>query len=403
MIQTPRVLSGVLTMTGLLLVAMPPAVHAQAVKAAGAWDRSIALETSNELAKARSVLIEAYGQTPESYDVTLRLGWLSLKLKEADQAISYYIRASKMPDATADAKVGLASSMALAGYQALARGDVPSARARWLEALGADPTCADARAGLDLVGPSTEVTPELWYGYLNDGTSSTSANAFFLAVPYRANDHVTVRGAYRRIQSGSTVTSSSLLGTHDEFYGAMAFEQGMAATEFMGLAWHDSTGTIPGFAGSLRLGGRYGVTAVASGFDKSAGWNRQLLAQAFAWPTPWLALALGARTTGDPDGSSTSVTFGATLKNAQAEVDVRGHAGKERWAFSMAAPMIMSFSTATDGGATVTAFFRVSRQLAVGAQAQFEHLLASTSTTTGQYVGVAVGVRWLPSRGKETK
>jgi hypothetical protein len=83
-------------------------------------------------------------------------------------------------------------------------------------------------------------------------------------------------------------------------------------------------------------------------------------------------------------------------------MDVEGHVGTEVWAFSMAAPMIMSFAGSTDAGLTATATVRLTRQVSLCGQFQIERLPAASSASQGRYTGVAAGIRWFPGRGKET-
>jgi len=378
------------------------------------WDRSIALENANDLVQAKAVLLQAYGPDPPYYWVTLRLGWLSLRMRQADDALRFYRRAPTRPDAPAatnwDATVGLSMALTLAGYQALDRGDLPTARRSWQDALRLAPNSADARRGLDLVGPSRGAAPEVWAGYLSDSGSSSSASALFLQLPYRVNDRVSVRAAFRRISAASSTDASStssstaaesLFGTQSEAYGALSFERGIAAAEGMALVLHNSVETVPGVALGLRAGGRYGVTATVSGLQRTEGWNSQVIAQGFVWPASWLALAGGARITRDPAGNSTSAVLGATLRRGAAQVDVQGHAGSETWAFSMAAPMVMSFAASTTSGATATASFGAGRQWVVCVQLQLERLPATSTAAAGWYSGMAAGVRWIPSRRKE--
>ena len=60
---------------------------------ATAWDRSVALEQEGKIDEARRLLLDAWGPTSESYEVTVRIAWLSLQLREAEAAVSAYSRA----------------------------------------------------------------------------------------------------------------------------------------------------------------------------------------------------------------------------------------------------------------------------------------------------------------------
>jgi len=186
-------------------------------------------------------------------------------------------------------------------------------------------------------------------------------------------------------------------------YGAVSIEQGIAATEVMGFVLHNATATVPGMAGSVRLGGRYGLAAPVSGMSRPDGWNSQVLAQGVVWPLPWAAFSAGARITRDPAETSVSLVGGATLRHAGAELNMQAHAGTERLAFSMGAPTVMSFASATDAGVTFTASYGLSRQVVLCGQAQIERLPPSVDTNAGTYLGVAAGLVWYPNRVKEAK
>jgi len=108
---------------------------------AGAWDRSVKAEQANDLPRARAALADAYGEAPDSYEVALRLAWLSLRLKKGEAAATLYRLAARLDGAGPEATQGLADALTLTGFDAFARGDRATARARWLEALRVNPSC----------------------------------------------------------------------------------------------------------------------------------------------------------------------------------------------------------------------------------------------------------------------
>ena len=130
----------------------PRPVGAQG-KTVGAWDQSIALEAKNDLKGAERVLLDAYGATPQSYDVSLRLAWLSLRMREPNVAIERYRRARGMKDATPEATQGLASALTMGGFVAIDRGDMAAARGAFGEAVTLDPHLAKTLLVQRVVGP----------------------------------------------------------------------------------------------------------------------------------------------------------------------------------------------------------------------------------------------------------
>jgi tetratricopeptide (TPR) repeat protein len=376
---------------------------------AGAWDRSVKAEQANDLPRARAALADAYGEAPDSYEVALRLAWLSLRLKKGEAAATLYRLAARLDGAGPEATQGLADALTLTGFDAFARGDRATARARWLEALRVNPSCADAPRGLDLIGPVPTVTPEVWGGYLTSSQSASAAQAIYLHAPAQVTDQVGVRFAYRHIGStagstggGATSTSTSLFGQQDEFYAGATFARSYLGVQVIGFALRSPDETVPGAAVALRVGARYGVSLTAASMSRSTGANRQIMPQIYVWPTPYVGLTTGARVTNDSDGSTTSAVVGATVIVGRALVDLQAHTGTERWAFSMAGPTVMSLFASSKYGGTLTAGFELSRTASLYLQAQYEHITQpGTSVQDGRYTGLSVGFRWSPKAGKK--
>jgi tetratricopeptide (TPR) repeat protein len=404
---------------------------------AGAWDRSLAAERSGDLAGARATLARAYGARPDSYEVAVRLAYLSLKLRRGEEAIALYRLAAGLPGAGPEAQAGLGAALALLGYQELARGERAAARARFTAALAAAPGDADARRGLELAGPAAAVRPELWLGYLSAALGPTSDSTFatFLAAPWQVNDAVTVRVAYRHLEplgtrpgaaagvaslqprgygpgggmggggtgggTGPGGAGGGLRDRQDEAYASVRLERPRAAAELMGMLLLPSVGkAIGGPAGTVRLGRDYGLAVDGAGLALPGGWNGQVAPTAFYWPTPRLGLGAGARLTWDAAGAATSGRAGATVRLGRLDLDLGGHYGAERWPVSLGAASVLSVPGDLAYGGTLTATVRVTRAVTLGLQGQLERV--TQGPATGSYSSVALGLRLTPALGKET-
>jgi hypothetical protein len=295
-----------------------------------------------------------------------------------------------------------AAALVRFGYHALDRGDLGAARRAWREALTLDRNALGAREGLDIVGPSSGAAPEAWFGHLSAKGDSSSAQAIYVALPYRINDAVSVRAAFRSIGSIATTTGATgIFGSQSEYYASVTLERGISATEVMALALSNTAGTITGIAASTRFGGKYGVSLTLSALNQTTGWNTQVIPEAFAWLGPSVAVWGGVRITSDSLLSAASPLLGITLRGGPVELDGQGHFGKERLAFGMAGPTVMSFLASTSRGMTLTGSLALgkTKSLVLFGQWQSEQLLTIDGTTGyGSYSGFAAGVRWIPGR-----
>lgn len=360
-----------------------------------AWTASLAAESTGDVRHARAIMVTAFGEHPDTYAPCVRLAWLSLQLNRGREAAELYRRARQLPGALLEATQGLTLALARAGYEELDRGNIPSARRHWQEALRLDASQADALAGLDLVGPSASLTPEVWGGHVTSTSNASSANVLYVQVPARINDHVSVRGVFRSALSpGAARGTTSAFESQQEFFGGATVEQGVAAVEVIGLRLHASSGDTTGGVASLRVGGRAGVTLTASGLNNATGWNTQFMPEAFVWVSPTLALAGGLRVTTATSTTTVSGIAGATVNAGALRFDIAGHAGTERSALTVAGPTILSFANDTTAGGSVTAAYRVDRSTTVFAQLQFEQLSASA----GRYMSLAGGIRFTLSQ-----
>ncbi len=383
----------------------PPASHpaASEERRAGAWDRSVRLERRGDVAGARRILVQAYGARPETYEVTVRLAWLALRLHQAREAIDGYRRALELEGAGPEAAEGLRSALVLLGSQALARGDRAGARRSYGEALRLRPGDSAATDGLVAAGQERALSPALWLGYLGgklDGDWS-SAGVLVLQVPIKLTDHLQVRATYRHVEplSGSDSSSGSLFGRQDELFGAIGITDRVGAVELHGFAAFPSgKDAIPGVALATRLGWRWGMTLDASALVHSTGWNYQLQPSLFYWPRAWLGLAAGTRVTWDPAGTSASAQLGASLRlGPRVELELEGHLGTERWPLSLTGPTLFALDATFVGGLSAVVTARVHRELTLTLQLQGERLSSNYTTNGGSYLCIAAGLRWSPA------
>ncbi|MCC6523992.1 MAG: hypothetical protein IT373_15135, partial [Polyangiaceae bacterium] len=187
---------------------MVPSAPIRALRSS-AWDRSVALEQAGDVAGARDALELAWTAEPESYEVALRTGWLSLRLDEVERAVARYERARSLPGAGPDAERGLAAAHTRAGYQDLAAGARAEARAHFDAALALDPEAPDATAGRALA-PSERIAPELWASFVgwSLGRSRAYGGGVFVALPLELADDARLRAAYRHLELSATEPGS---------------------------------------------------------------------------------------------------------------------------------------------------------------------------------------------------
>lgn len=382
---------------------------------AGAWDRSVEREKAGDLAGAREVLLEAFGASPEGYEVTVRLAWLSLQMGDSDRAIGWYERAISLEGAGPEARQGLASAHEQRGFGRLDRADRAGARQDFGAALDIDPKREDARRGLDLVGPASRVDPEVWLGLLRQNLpgDSYTAGAVFIHVPWQLEDHLTLRLAYRYVGSednqpsqppspespgpGRQSAGSGLsLVHHHELYAGGGVKSAYVDAELLGIGVFPSDeDAAPGAGLRLRAGSSFGVLVEAAALHRERGWNQQVVPGLYFWPSPFVGLAAGMRYTMDDVGKDPSGWLGLSLARDRTEFHVRGHLGTERWPFSASEPSILSIDPETTAGAKAALLLPLSPTWQLGIQAQFEKL--RDQDRNGAYVGASMGLRWSPA------
>ncbi len=400
-------LAGALPLLTAPMVAAQPATDEQLLNRSGAWDESLRLEKSGRPAVARSLLTWAWGEQPTSYEVALRIGWLSLALTDGERAAAAYHQAGGLPGADLDAQVGLSSALTMTGYDDYADGDYTAARRQWRDALSLHPGADDARRGLILVREQ-RFDPELWLSFV--GTSapdeSLAGGSALLYLPLQVADWLVLRAAFRHLESSVTRVTSveSPMGP-----GRTPSRRWSENDVFAGLGvglpwlWLDAWGTglfldgdkpVGGEAARLRIGRRWGLTLDQAALGRKAGWNVQLAPQAFIWPLPELGFSAGTHLTLDEIGNDVSAIAGISLVTKPVEIHVQGHVGPQRWPVSLDGPTV----TTTDGNLTVggklTVMVPMSEQWALGLQGQVAQL--ELDSGKGLYGTAALGLRWSP-------
>ncbi len=430
----------------LALVLLAPAAAAAPPRAradpytydlrAGAWDCSVELERTGHLREARALLVRAWGREPAGYEVSVRLGWLSLKLGDGARAAREYRHARTLPGAGPEATQGLASALTLEGYDELEDGDRGAARGHWRAALALDPAQDDARKGLDLAR-AQRIDPELWVGYVGEriGTTQGDGLSVFALLPLQLSDHFRLRAAYRvswldlrRTTNGATSaalgaparrpragpgsgmggmggnggqganaasTSGETLWHEQDAYLGFGFGGADAWLDVLGMAILPSDErAVPGQAAQLRLGRRFGIDAVEATLRRQRGWNAQVAPHAFVWPVDWLALWAGPRFTIDEQGDPASIEAGVTLATRPFQLYVSGHAGTQRWPVSPAVPLVLTLDQDLPLGGSAALLFAITPHWSLGLSSELEKL--SAQGDDGTYTSFAAGLGWSP-------
>ena len=405
------VMGGVALVTALAAGAgAQPAGDPQDLRA-GAWDRSVQLEQQGNVEGARALLWQAWGATPEGYEVTVRLAWLSLQLGDSDPAIAGYARGKDLAGAGPEAQQGLASAHAQRGFTRLDRGDKAGAREDFGTALAIDPDHAEALRGLDVAGPASHVDPELWLGVLHQAFPQDrwTAGALFLHIPWQVDDTWRLRAAYRYVGSAVQIEgppSGSRRGKQSdggievlhqhEVYGGFGFTSAYVDGQVLGIGvMPPDEDAVPGAGLQLRAGSTFGLQADAAAMHRSTGWNLQVVPGLYVWPSPTIGLAAGLRHTNDEAGGDTSGWAGFSWAKERSELHVRGHLGTERWAFSAAEPSVLTLTPETWLGGNAALLVPMSATWQLGLQAQVETL--RLDDTKGIYAGASIGLRWSPA------
>ncbi len=394
-------------------LSVPPAPEGlptdeQLERRSGAWDGSVQLERTGRQRQARSLLTHAWGRSPSSYEVALRLGWLSLALGEGHQAAAAYDRARWLPGADHEAVLGLSSGLTMAGYDDFEAGDAPAARQHWHHALRLNPAAEDARRGL-VLAREQRFDPELWLAFVGTSAPDTSliGGSALLHLPLQLKDWVVLRAAYRHLESSvSTVgPTATPMGSGGSGRARRFSEKDLFAGLGVGIPWLwldawgaaillDGEQAVGGELARLRVGRRWGIALDQAALGRETGWNAQLAPQAFVWPIPELGLSAGAHVTLDEAGDEISAVAGASLVTASVEVHLQGHLGRQRWPVSLDGPTVLTTDGDVTGGGKVTVMIPASDRWALGLQGQIERLEGDEGA--GVYGSAAVGLRWSP-------
>lgn len=361
------------------------------------WEQSIALESLGALAAAREAMVAAYGPRPAVYAPCVRLAWLSWRLGMVEEALRLYARARGLDADQPEAPAGEALVRVAQGWAQVARGELPAARRNWEQVLATPqaPVSAreEARGGLQRIGYANEVAPELWGATIGATPGGSAASVLYVGVPVRVNAAHSLRVALRTVTGASARTAdSAFFASQVELFVGGGVEVQNVAMEGVLFRLATQAAGRSGAGVSARLGGTQGLTLTGAAISTGRGSNLQLAPALFRWVTPRLSLSAGARLTSDSGVAMTSVLAGAAYRAPRVALELRGHAGRERWALDMGGPTLLSFLGATDAGGTGTLSVAVTPRLWVSAQGQAERL-APTAAGGGWYRSLAVGVR----------
>ena len=375
---------------------------AQAPLRATAWDRSLADEKQGRLSDARAALVAAWGEQPDSYEVSLRVAWLTLRLGDASRAVVLYERARHLEGAGPDATQGLIAALLAAGDACVADKDVEGARVNWRRVLELDADNEPARRGLATI-PEDTLIPQLWMAYLAESTGAfrSHGGAIFAHVPLVLG-RWRFRLAYRQerlwVREGSPLRFAGdprRYVQHDAYAGA-GYAAGPFSADLLGLALLPSSEkAVFGQSATLRVGRRYGCWVDQALLGRERGTSLQLVPRAFVWPWAEFALSAGARLTTDDRGRAASALASATYATPSLWLDLSGAAGLERWPVVPAVPEVLTYGEDILLSGRLTALVSLSSQWAVGGQAELAAL--DVEGFRGGALSVALGLSWFPS------
>ncbi|MBK8999784.1 MAG: hypothetical protein IPM35_29045 [Myxococcales bacterium] len=378
---------------------------AQAEQRVGAWDRSLELERAGDARSARELLLTAWGPAPESYEVSVRLAWLTLELGRPSEAIPLYRRACTLPGAGPEATRGLASALVRDGFDALEAGDRSRARRRFEEALQLFPGDRDAERGLELA-KERPFTAELWLGGLAVTSSepTVSGGFGFVHARFAPSDALRLRAAYRlsvtsqeRSSQGSGPgrAGRSVTRTRHEGWAGVGLEERSWRAEVLGFGvFAAPAAAVPGQAARLSVGRRVGAALDETLLLPRGDTQLALRPMLFAWPTPALGLAAGARVTHAGDATLVAAELGTSLVTDSVELYASGLLGKARKPVFLDIPMLVDVEGELVAGGVLSVLFPVGPELALGVSAEAHALDDAGDAIT--YGSLAAGLRWSP-------
>lgn len=387
-----------------LAVAQLP-TDAQADQRVGAWDRSVELERAGDPRGARELLLAAWGPAPESYEVSVRLAWLTLELGRPNEAIALYRRARELPGAGPEATRGLASALVRAGFDAVEAGDRPLARRRFEEALELFPGDRDAERGLQLA-KERPFSAELWLGglWVTSSEPALSGGSGFLHARFAPTRALRLRAAYRLSVTSQEQSSrgngpgragGSITRTRHEGWAGVGLEARSWRAEVLGFGvFAAPAAAVPGQAARLSVGTSVGAALDEALLLPKGDTQVALRPMLFAWPTPALGLAAGARVTHGSEGTRVAAELGASLLTESVEVYASGLLGKARRPVFLDIPMIVDVEGELLEGGVLSVLVPVGRGLALGVSGEAHALDDDGDAIT--YGSLAAGLRWSP-------
>lgn len=364
-----------------------------------AWDRSVALEQRGRLSEARAALQDAWGLESDSYEVSVRLAWLTLRLGDASGAAALYERARGLEGAGPEATEGLILALLLAGDQCIADKDLDGARAAWRRVLKLDPNNQPARQGLSTI-PGKYLSPELWVAYLTESTGAfrSFGGVVFAQLPL-VLDAWRLRAAYRHarlwVREGSPLrfAGSPLLYVQQDGYLGAAYSAGPFSVDVLGIVLLPSTeAAVEGGSATVRVGRRFGCSVDQAVLERERGTSLQFAPRFFVWPWPQLALSAGSRMTWDDQGHATSALASATYATPSFWLDLSGTAGVDRWPVVPDVPEVLTYSEDIVLSGRLTVLVPLSSRLALGGQAELVEL--DVEGYRGGALSAALGLTW---------
>lgn len=374
----------------------------------GAWDRSVALEREGKLAEARTVMMRGWPTDGPSYDVAVRIAWLSLQLGDAELAIASYERARTKVGAGPEATQGLASALTLRGWQRKQAGERAAADEDWQRALAIDPSQPDAHAGLE-AAPESHFDPELWLAFVGSAAAGKTSygGAATLLLPFRITDWLGLRLAYRHVEAsdsvgqGASAPSGRAGGSgkrarfgQEELWAGLGAGPSWLWIEASGIFLARS-GESPsgGEAAAVRLGETWGLRVEEALLTGPRGLSFQLVPTAYVWPVDWLGLGAGARIGWDDLGTTGAGTFGLSVATEDVELHVHGTYGLARWPVDLLTASVLTLDEAVVGGGGLALFFGLGRGWSFGLSGEVD-ALESEAGDAGIYGSGALGLRW---------
>ncbi len=392
----------------LLALAFALPTDEQASQRIGAWDRSLALERAGDPGAARAVLLAGWGPEPDSYEVSVRLAWLTLEMGRPGDAIVLYRRARAAEGAGPEATRGLATALVRDGFDALEAGDRERARRRFEEALRLFPDDADAARGLELA-KDRPFSAELWLGGLGLTSSAPALYGGFAFAQARVSptESLRLRAAYRFTLSWQERSSAgmgpgsrrnagrSVTRTRHEGWAGVGLEQRTWRAEALGFGvFASGAPAVPGQAARLSVGTRVGALLDESALFYRTGTELQLRPLLFAWPTTSLGAAAGARVTRGADSTLVAGELGLSWVGQSVELHANGLWGKARRPVFLDVPMLVDVEGELWAGGTLSVLVPVSPALALGLAGELHALDDDGDSIT--YGSLAAGLRWSP-------